>query len=70
MTKDREFKIKDKFARNMFSIPNMDFFMGEVTSEGVNSNVWKVQVWVLSGQKYVHCIKYAIRYGWRIIRND
>jgi len=44
-----KFKITNGFARNMFSITNMDFIIGGVTSEGVNSNVWIVQVWGLFG---------------------
>jgi len=37
----------------MFSRSNMDFCMGEVTSKGVNSKVWKVQDRGLICQKCV-----------------
>jgi len=36
---NEKFMIEDYFARNMFSRSNMDFSLGEITSEGVNGSV-------------------------------
>jgi len=54
MTMYKKFIIEDEFARNMFSRANVDFSMGEATSEGVNESELIFQNRVLFDQKYGH----------------
>jgi len=46
--------IEDSWDRKNLSRSNMDYCSFDVTSEGVNESVEKIQDRVLFGQKYVH----------------
>jgi len=54
-----KFKFKDSLARNMLTWSKMDHCLADESAEGLNKQLWKVQVQRFFGEKYFKLVKHG-----------